>query len=83
MFVYVINFSRYLASSGVGCETLVDASQGGVLRHGAYKIIWLFENYLVLTKMIRMLLWAARLQSSLIWFASCCSCALLAGDLAN
>ena len=28
-----------------------------LLRHGAYKIIWLFENYLVLTKMIRMLLW--------------------------
>ena len=83
MFVYVINFSRYLASSGVGCETLVDASQGVVLRHGAYKIIWLLQKYLVLTKMIRMLLWAARLQSSLIWFARCCFCALLVGDLAN
>ena len=83
MFVYEKSFSRYLASSGVGCETLVDASQGVVLRHGAYKIIWLFEIYLVLTKIIRMFFWAARLQASLIWFAHCCSCALLAGDLAN
>ena len=59
-------FSRYLASSGVGCETLVDAPQGVVLRHGAYKIIWLLQKYLVLTKMIRMIFSAARLQSLLM-----------------